>query len=89
MSMSTHVVGIVPPDANFEKMRTIYELCRSQKVPIPREVEKFFNDERPDAAGVRVDLKAVEWSDDSRAGLEIDVATIPPHVKTIRFYNAW
>lgn len=89
MSMSTHVIGIVPPDETFAKMKAIYHLCRSQKVPVPREVERFFNDERPDESGVRVDLKPREWSSDSQQGLEVDLAAIPPHVKTIRFYNAW
>jgi hypothetical protein len=89
MSMSTHVVGFAPPDEKWQAMKQIWDACKAGKVPIPREVEDFFNGEKPDPAGVNVELTTREWRNDYAQGIEIDLADIPKHVKTIRFYNAW
>src|ERR1035441_9166498 len=65
--------------------------CETAGVPVPGEVEEFFGGEAPDPAGVEVDLPLREWSDSGYggAGYELDIAAIPPQVKTIRFYNSW
>ena len=56
MSMSTHVMGFIPPDEKFKKMLEAYHACEAAGVAIPSDVEKFFNDEMPDEAGVRISL---------------------------------
>lgn len=89
MSMSTHVIGFAPPDDKWKAMKAIWDSCEAAGVPIPKEVERFFGGERPDESGVEVDVPVREWGDDSREGYEIDVAAIPAHVKSIRFYNSW
>jgi len=89
MGMSTHVLGIRPPDEKWRKMKQVYESCIEMDVEIPPEVWKFFNDEEPDDKGVRVEIPHEDWGDESSEGLEIDVAKIPADVKIIRFYNSW
>ena len=89
MSMSTHVVGIRPPDSDWKKMKAIWDACEAANVHPPDAVLKFFDFTTPDAKGVLVDLKPREWSADGQAGLEVDISTLPPGVKTIRFYNSW
>lgn len=89
MSMSTHVIGFAAPDEQWRKMKVIYDACSSAGVSIPDEVEKFFDGEEPDEAGVEVRLNPKPWSDDSRSGFEIDLSTVPKHVNVIRFYNSY
>jgi hypothetical protein len=87
--MSTHVIGFAPPDEQWEKMKAVWDACRLAKVPVPRDVEKFFNYETPDHQGVKIELPTREWRDHGAQGFEIDVDSIPKHVKTIRFFNSW
>ncbi len=91
MSMSTHVIGFVPPDEQWQKMKAIWDACEAAGIPVPEEVDDFFGDTGPDPAGVEVDLDPLlrEWHGDSGAGFELDVTAIPSKVKTIRFYNSW
>lgn len=43
-----------------------------------------------ETAGVPVPAEVEEFfGGEAGAGYEIDVAAIPPHVTTIRFYNSW
>lgn len=89
MSMSLHVIGFAPPDEHWRRMKQIWDSCVAAKVTPPEEVMKFFGYEEPDDAGVQVELKPDEFKDDSREGFEIELAKIPKHVKTLRFYASW
>jgi len=99
MSMSTHVVGFIPPDAKWRAMRDARDACLAAGVPVPEEVEDFFGGEEPDPCGREVDLTGLqiapgvsEWSDDYRQGYQVDLAELMaahPNVKVVRFYNSW
>ena len=90
MGMSTHVVGIKPPDAIWKQMKLIWDTCEAAGIDeIPKKVGEFFNWEEPDEKGVILEIPHEEWSDESREGIEIEVKKIPKDVKIIRFYNAW
>jgi hypothetical protein len=89
MSMSAHAVGFAPPDEAWQKMKAVWDSCQAAKVPVPKEVEMFFGWDNPDPAGVEVSLPVRKWDADMREGYELDVADIPAHVKTIRFWNSW
>ncbi len=91
MGMSMHVVGFVPPDEKWEKMKQAYYACKELGINPPNEVDQFFNNVAPDPNGVKVNIEAAtkEWSDEDRKGLEVEVDKIPKHVKVIRFYNSW
>ena len=89
MGMSTHIVGIMPADETFNKMKAAYDACELAGVEPPREVMEFFGHSAPEADGATCELKTREWQNDMCQGLEIDIADLPPGVKTIRFYNSW
>ena len=96
MGMSTHVTGFKPPDATWRKMKDIYDACKAGGVKVPAEVERFFDGERPDDSGVKVDLEAAgcvrPFHGNSQEGFEVDVMKMQamhPDIKTVRFYNAW
>lgn len=87
--MSTHVIGIRPPDEKWEQMKNVYDSCKAAGIPVPAEVDKFFDYQEPDPNGVIVDIPNDDWSDDCRSGLEVHLDKLPKDVKIIRFYNSW
>ncbi len=93
MSMSTHVIGIKPPDDDYRKYKNIYDACVRANVQIPEEVDKFFDYQEPDDEGVLVEIEengaAYEYNDNSSSGYEVDLSLLPKDVKVIRFYNSW
>ncbi len=93
MSMTTSVVGIVPPDAKWREMKAVWDSCTKAGVPVPEKVSTFFNDENPDEAGVVVDLykspAVKEWNAEDEQGLEVELAKLPPHIKFLRFCNSY
>lgn len=90
MSMNTYVVGFVPPDEKFKKMKQIWDNCTEFNLEIPIEVDRFFDQCEPNDNGMEVKIPSNEWSDgDMEAGLEININDIPDNVKIIRFYNSW
>lgn len=89
MGMSTHVIGFKPPDEKWKKMKAIWDSCETAGVSCPDEVDEYFNGEPPDSAGVEVEIKSCEWSDECREGFEIKLDELPKDVKTVRFYNSY
>ena len=101
MGMSMHVEAIRPGDGKWEQMKAIWDACEAGAVPVPAEVVRFFNNERPDPKGVTIDLGSGDGSKhkccalyqpdekSERSGFEIDLALIPEGVKKIRFYCSW
>lgn len=91
MGMSTSVIGFVPPDERWHQMKAIFDSCKLANIEIPKEVRKFFGDMDPDPEGVEVSIPKRAWRDERGCaeGFEVDVESIPNHVKVIRFYNSW
>jgi len=93
MGMSTHVVGIKPPDQAWKAMKSAWDACVAAKVSVPIEVLNFFGHEIPDAAGVVVDLEKTEaveqYNTDSVQGFEVRIDKLPKDVKVVRFYNSY
>ena len=92
MSMSMNIVGIVPPDDRWRKMKALAVACDAAAIDWPDEVYEYFEVEDVDdidPAGMEISLESArEWGGDE-CGYEIDVADIPAKVKTIRVYNSW
>jgi len=95
MSMSTYVVGFVPPDDQWHKMRDVWNACEAAGIPVPEDVQTFFGHEDPDDRGREVSMDALEglgavrdWSGDFSRGYEVELAKLPPEIKVIRFYNS-
>ena len=89
MSMSTYVRGIIPPDETWQAMKAVWDACTDADVTVPGEVLDFFGGEAPDALGVVTEIPSREYRTDMGQGFEVDLADVPEHVKTIRFWNSW
>jgi hypothetical protein len=91
MSMSTHIIGFIPADDKWIQMKRVFDSCEEAGIEIPREVSRFFNDEKPDPNGVEIELKATEWENREYCynGYELKVSDIPKDVTIIRFYNSY
>lgn len=91
MSMSTRVIGFAPPDEKWQAMKRVWDACEAGGIKCPDEVLKFFDygESAPDPAGVEIKIPVREWHNDNSSGFEIDVSSIPAHVKVLRFYNSW
>ena len=86
MGESLHVVGIRLPDAQWHKMKAVYDACMDADLGIPEKVLEFFGWQVPDLRGVGVELPLKEWFDDSTQIYEVAVKDIPAHVNFLRFY---
>ena len=93
--MSTHLIGIKPPDDKWKKMKAAYDACADAGVDPPKEVMEFFSGGLPDDDGVIVDLSpkmgtAVEkWNGASCSGLQVELDKLSKDIKILRFYNTW
>lgn len=89
--MSTHVVAFRPPDETWRRMKAVYDACETGGIPMPNEVADFFDDEPPDESGVEIDINDIlkEWSDESRAGYQLELSKLPKGITVLRFYNSW
>ena len=89
--MSTHVVGIVPPDEDWRAQKAVWDACVAAGVEIPQRTLAFFDGETPDPSGVVYhDIRKREWLGGGTGhGYEVDLADGPKSVKTLRFYNSW
>lgn len=82
---SLSVVGLVPPDSAWNKMKTVWDACQAAGIAPPKEVYVFFEYGEPDESGVIVKIESREFNAEMAEGLEVDLASIPSKVKTIRF----
>lgn len=93
MGMSTHVRGFRPPDDKWSKMKDVWDSCVKANVPIPIEVEDFFDGTSPDTSGIEINLEEYccceHWEDNMCEGFQIDLDKLPSVVKFIRFYNSY
>lgn len=89
MSMTTWVTGFRPPDDKWAQMKVIYDACGAAGVPVPDEVEDFFDWEPPDDAGVEVKVPFFESTVDMETRYEVQVSDIPAGITTLRFVNSW
>lgn len=94
MSDCKHVTGIVPADEEFKQKLEAYRTCERAKVPIPRELSKFFGDEEPNPLGREIRLtdgrnhaSVTNYGADMVDGYTVDLAKLPPEVKLLRFTN--
>lgn len=103
MGMSTHISGLKPIDDDWRKMKAVYDACEAAGIDIPHEVDEFFDCREPDEKGVHVDLPFNNYdnndsknhpaiskgSDSSSEWWDVEINSIPPDVKIIRFLHSW
>jgi hypothetical protein len=96
MSMHTYVVGFKPPDEKWRKMKEAWDACREAGVPLPHEIEKFFNYESPDENGVMIQQSELEklgaiseFNAEMENGYEVHLDKLPKDVTIIRVCNSY
>lgn len=101
MSMTLNIEGVKVRDSKWENMKKIWDACSATNIPIPKEVNDYFNGETPDEKGVKVSLIpcvailknsyqiATKYSDEYSEGYEINVKEIPADITIIRITNSW
>lgn len=89
MGMSTQVKGFRPPDEKWKKMKEVWDSCQKAGIPVPKEVEKFFDYQEPDPAGVEVKIKTHPYHEEMIDGFEVKLSELPKDVTVIRFYNSF
>jgi len=91
--MSTDIIGIKPADEKWKQMKAIWDACKTAKIQVPAEVEKFFGWADPEDQGVIVDIRnsnAVQKvNEDGECGFLVDLNKLSPDVKFIKFTNSW
>ena len=92
MGVSYYVIGIKPADEKYNQMKTIYELCESVGVQVPKEVIEFFSGTTPGIRGLETYLSEMEpdplvitdtSEDDYR--LIVDLRKLPDDIKILAF----
>ena len=95
MGMSTHIIGFIPPDDIWKKLKQVWDSCKAANINHPDEVDEFFNGEEPDDNGVSINLEDTfevcckAYHANASEGFEIDLSKVPKNVKIIRFYNSY
>ena len=93
MSMSTHIIGIKPPDEKWKKMKAVWDACQAAETEVPKDVGEFFGWEPPNDKGVEVEIKTHEsvevFKTSYQSGYDINVKELPPDVAIVRVYNSW
>lgn len=94
-SPSIHISGYRPTNEKYKKMLAAYEACQAAGVPVPDDVQEFFNWETPAPQGFFVEMHAgqdgVKKFDDrkGREGYEVELAKLPKNLTHLRFYLHW
>lgn len=94
MGMSTHVEGFKPPDELWRKHKAVWDACKAAGVQAPSETLQYFNHERPDDSGVKLDQPALGdavkvYEAEMQNGFEIDIRKLPKDVVIVRVVNSW
>lgn len=89
MSRSLDIVGFVPPDDAWRKMKAVWDACKEADIDCPPEVYEFFAGSRPDSNGQEQPIPFSKWQneDEMSYGYDVTVSDIPKHVTVIRFYR--
>lgn len=86
--MSTHVVGFIPPDQHWKRLKAVHDACIAAGVDVPYAVETTIGSD-PTDYGREVEIEVQEWASTGREGYDVDIAKLPDGVTVIRFYNSW
>jgi len=92
MGMSTHVVAFREADLKFKEMKKIWEMCDSNDIVIPDEVDAYFDGEWPkNMEGVEININEAvsEYNFNCQQGFQVDLSKLPKGVRTIRVYNSY
>ena len=90
--MCSYIQGIKPKTEDYEKRLQVYNLCTALNIPIPQEIDSYFNGEVCEE-GIICDLpkeSLKEYQDRyCREFFEVDLTKIPSDITKIRFVNSY
>lgn len=101
MSMSMHVLAVKPADENYKRKAEAYRACKAARIPIPAELEEFFDGGEPDPTGVTQHLghgytkpselhpSVAKYKAEMEEGFEVDITKLPEGTRFVRFYCSW
>ena len=97
MSISTEVIGLTDPeDPTYKKMLALkraFDAAGGDPGKYPKVLVDYYAargaDPCDEESALEVQLPLRDWSTEMREGYELDVADIPPGLKTIRFFNSY
>ena len=98
MSMSTHVYGFrnpyedTPENKHWQAMERAYHACEAAGIPIPDEVDEYFQGEPPPRdAGQPIDISAAvdDYKGEMEEGFDITLGDLPEGVFMIRVVNSY
>lgn len=89
MGASFYVTGCREKGADYDRMKAIYENCQELGIPVPKEVNKYFNWDEPSEDGPEIDLEdagyAEEYSEDGEHGFIVDLSSLPDDIRKVKF----
>lgn len=94
MSHSIHVVGVKDGYSDkFKKMLKAFYACQDANIPIPKDVDAYFNGQTPDSTGLEVDLEESEavasFEEEWAKGFKVDLSKLPKDLTHLKFYISW
>lgn len=93
MGMSTHVIGIGRADDKHKRMFKAYEACIAADVPVPDDINEYFDYDTPNEMGREIELRrgdsCTEYKAEMRDGYDIEIAKLPKDITHIRFFNSY
>lgn len=95
MSKTYSVIGYRPADERWDLMKDIWNACRKANVPIPRDVEDYFDGEDPNGKpGMEVYLvnfagAVKEIHSEGSHSYQVDLSKLPKDIKFVRFEISW
>ena len=93
MSSSVYISAIKPPDDTWTKHKAVWDACMVAGVDIPGETINYFEGERPDPDGVKIEMgwvghseheALVEGNDDHYYVMLIDISKLPENTRYIK-----
>lgn len=93
MGMHSHVIGIRPPNDEYQKKVTAWKACVAANIDVPQELMDYFEGEGPREGGMQLNLEDHHcceiFNEEMKDGFTIELEHVPEGVKFIRFYNAY
>ena len=83
MSLSIEIVGFMEPTDDYERKRAAYHACDDAGIPIPDELEAFFQHETPSREGMVVDISGAVVGRPLYEGAKIYLSKLPEGVVRI------
>lgn len=94
MNVSMNIYAVKPADDDYKRKSAAWRACDSAGIPVPKELDEFFNGEEPDPTGTVIDI-ADETGESLHASckqldaedswtFEVDITKLPKGTRYVR-----